>query len=139
MYLIDNNTLKLFLAEDENTVRRVKQHFSDIWVSSVTAEEWLVAYMNGLNRARSPRNSLSLPRAHQDFTQALEDLRIFPVFVYSTEAHAVYQTFAPTILRIGSQDCRIAAQAMAHEMTVVTRNLRDFQAIGAPCEDWSVA
>ena len=139
MYLIDNNTLKLFLAEDENTVRRVKQHFGDIWVSSVTAEEWLVAYMNGLNRARSPRNSLSLPRAHQDFTQALEDLRIFPVFVYSTEAHAVYQTFAPATLRTGAQDCRIAAQAMAHDMTVVTRNLRDFQAIGAPCEDWSVA
>jgi predicted nucleic acid-binding protein len=42
-------------------------------------------------------------------------------------------------LRIGAQDCRIAAQAMAHEMVVVTRNVRDFQAIGASCEDWSAS
>lgn len=74
-----------------------------------------------------------------DNIQALEDLRIFPLFLYSPEAEAIYRTFAPATLRIGAQDCRIAAQAMAHEMIVVTRNLRDFQAIGAPCEDWSAA
>lgn len=41
------------------------------------------------------------------------------------------------MIRIGSQDCRIAAQAMTHGLTVITRNLRDFEQIGAPCEDWS--
>ena len=137
MYLLDTNTLKLVVEGNENVLQKVRQHLDKIWVSSVVAEEFLVVFMSGLNRARSPRNSLSLPRAHEDFTQALEDLRIFPVFVYSNEAHAIYQTFAPALLRTGSQDCRIAAQAIAHEMTVVTRNLRDFQAIGAPREDWS--
>lgn len=139
MYLLDTNTLKLAIAGEESVVQRVRQNLDKVWVSSIAAEEFLVVFMSGLNRARSQRNSLSLPRAHNDFAQALEDLSIFPVFVYSDEAHAVYQTFTPALLRIGSQDCRIAAQAMAHGMTVVTRNLRDFQAIGAPCEDWSAA
>ena len=139
MYLLDTNTLKLVIAGDEAVLQRVNQNLENLWVSSVVAEEFIVVFMSGLNRARSPRNSLSLPRAHRDLAQALEDLRIFPIFVYSNEAEAIYQAFAPATLRIGSQDCRIAAQAMAHNMTVVSRNLRDFQAIGAPCEDWSAA
>lgn len=139
MYLLDTNTLKLAIEGDESVVQKAQQNLNRIWISSVVAEEFLVVFMGGLNRARSPRNSLSLPRAHEDFAQALEDLRIFPLFLYTPEAEAIYQTFSPAILRIGAQDCRIAAQAMAHGMTVITRNLRDFQAIGAPCEDWSVA
>ena len=87
--------------------------------------------------ARSAQNALSLPKAHDRFVRTLENLLLLPVFSYSEEAETVYQTFAPATLRIGPQDCRIAAQALAHNMTVVTRNLRDFQAIGAPCEDWS--
>ena len=139
MYLLYTNTLKLAIEGDENVLQRVHKNLDNIWLISVAAEEFLVVFMSGLNRSRSLRNSLSLPRAHEDFAQALEDLRVFPTFVYSDEAQAIYQTFAPATLRIGPQDCRIAAQAMAHEMTVVTRNLRDFQAIGASCEDWSAA
>jgi tRNA(fMet)-specific endonuclease VapC len=131
--------LKLAVEGDEEVARRVRLNLDGIWVSSVVAEEFLVVFMGGLNRSRGARNSLSLTRAHRDFAQALEDLRIFPTLVYSDEAHGVYQTFPPAILRIGAQDCRIAAQAMAHEMVVVTRNVRDFQAIGASCEDWSAS
>lgn len=137
MYLLDTNALKLAVAGEENITRQIQRYLDRTWISSVTAEEWLIAYMNGINRSRSQRTSLSLPRAHRDFAQALEDLRTFPLFVFSDEAEAVYRTFTPATLRIGPQDCRIAAQAIAHQMVVVTRNLRDFQAIGAPCEDWS--
>ena len=95
--------------------------------------------MSSINRARSPKNSLSLVQAHRDFAEALEDIQTFPVFVFSDEAEAVYKMFTPAILRVGAQDCRIAAQAIAHGLIVVTRNLRDFQAIGAPCEEWSAS
>ena len=139
MYLLDNNAFKLAVAGEPNTVRRVEQNQGNIFVSSVTAEELMVTYMNGINRARSLRSGLSLPRAHQSFAQALEDLRLFPLFIYSSEAEAIYQTFTPATLRVGPQDCRIAAQALAHGLTVVTRNRRDFDAIGARCEDWSAA
>ncbi|WP_394796569.1 type II toxin-antitoxin system VapC family toxin [Armatimonas sp.] len=139
MYLLDNDIFNLIVIGEENTLRKVQQYATQILLSSIAAEELITGRLSGLSRARSPRNSLSLPRAHEDFAQALEDLRIFPLFLYFPEAHALYQTFAPAILRIGAQDCRIAAQAMAHGMTVITRNLRDFQAIGAPCEDWSAA
>ena len=137
MYLLDNDTLKLVVTGEGNITRRIAPHLSSVWISSVTAEELLVAHMNAINRARSPRNSLSLPRAYTHFAQALEDIRLFPLLISSDEADAVYRTFPPAITRIGPQDCRIAAQAIAHGMIVLTRNLRDFQAIGAACEDWS--
>ncbi len=138
MYLFDTNAFELLLAKDENTLAKVVQNKQLIWLSSVSAEERLAGYMNSLNRARSPRNALSLPQAHQDFVQAIEDCLVLPIFIYSPEAEAIYQTFPPAIVRIGPQDCRIATQALAHGLTVVTRNIRDFQAIGAPCIDWSV-
>jgi tRNA(fMet)-specific endonuclease VapC len=81
---------------------------------------------------------LSPVQAHEDFAKALADIQVLPLFVYSLEADRVFQTFPVSVLRIGSQGCRIAAQAIAHDLTIVTRNLRDFKAIGAPCEDWSM-
>ena len=137
MFLLDNNALKIALSGNEAMRRQITRYTGQVYLSSVAAQEWLAGYMSGINRAQSPRNSLSLPQAHQDFAQALEDLQAFPLFVYSNAAEAIYQTFSPATLRIGPQDCRIAAQALAHGLTVVTRNLRDFEAIGARCTDWS--
>lgn len=137
MFLFDTNALALFFAGESNTVRRVAEVPGRVWLSSVAAEELIVGRINGIHRARQPRTSLSLPRAHQDLAQALEDVRAFPLLVYSDEAEVLYRSFSATLKRRGAQDCRIAAQALAHGMTVVTRNLRDFEAIGAPCEDWS--
>ena len=137
MYLLDNDVFNLVIAGEEKTAQRIQQHAGLIFLSSVAAEELLIGRMSGLNRSRSPRNSLSLAQAHEDFTQSLEELCLFPLLVYSEQAEVIFKTFTPSIIRIGPQDCRIAAQAMAHGMTVITRNLRDFQAIGALCEDWS--
>lgn len=140
MHLFDTDAFILFRGRQGNIVRRVEEHSGAVWLSSVAAEELLVGRMNGINRARAPRTSLS--RAHEDFVQSLEDLRLspilLPILTFSEEAEAIFKTFSPAQLRIGTQDCRIAAQALAHHLTVITRNVRDFNAIGAPCADWSL-
>lgn len=137
MYLFDTNMLQLLINGDLNVLEKVRFHSPNIWVSSITAEETLIGRMNIINRARAPRTSLSLPQAHQDFVESLGHLQVLPVRTYSEEAVVIYRAFPAAIIRIGAQDCRIAAQALAHSLTVVTRNTRDFAAIGAPCADWS--
>ncbi len=137
MFLLDTSALGLFLTGESNTLRRVQEIPTSIWLSSIAAEELLAGRLSSINRARRPRTSLSLTQAHQDFAQALEDICLFPLLVYSAQADDLYQSFPSAVKRIGPQDCRIAAQAIAHGLIVVTRNLRGFEAIGAPCEDWS--
>lgn len=138
MHFWDTNGFILFRGRDENTLRRVRENAGQIWLSSVAAEELLLGRLDAINRSRAPRTSLSLSRAHADFAELLEDFKTFPMLAFSQEAEAVYKTFSPAQIRIGAQDCRIAAQAIAHNLTVITRNVRDFQAIGAPCADWSL-
>lgn len=138
MNLFDTNIFELFLAGNPNIIRRFTEHYGAVWLSSVAAEERLTGYLSSLNRARATRTVLSLPRAHEDFTEALKTINAIPVLPYSEEAEQIYRTFSAAQRRIGAQDCRIAAQAMAHGLTVITRNTSDFQAIGAPCADWSL-
>jgi predicted nucleic acid-binding protein len=136
VFLLDTNTFDLFVEGDENLLQKIQQEHGRVFLSSIAAEEKVVGRLNNINRARSRRTSLSLAKAHADFTQTLEDFKLLPVLAYSEAADALFKTFPAALLRVGAQDCRIAAQAMAHGLTVVTRNLRDFENIGAPCTDW---
>jgi predicted nucleic acid-binding protein len=136
-YLFDTSLFELYLLGNVTAGNRVRENVDSVFLSSVAAEEFLMGRLNGINRARSGRNSLSVPRAHDDLAKALADIQLFPLFIYNQQAEAIFQGFPASIRRVGQQDCRIAAQALAHGMTVVTRNLRDFEAIGAPCVDWS--
>lgn len=140
MYLFDTSAFELLLDGEENTVRRIGIVIEPILLSSVAAEEMLSGRLSAINRARSSRTSLSLPLAHQDFFKALEDIRLLPLHVYSAEAESVFRSLPASVKRIGSQDCRIAAQAIAHGFIVVTRNTRDFGRVpGLTMEDWTIA
>lgn len=109
-----------------------------IYLSSVAVEEMLGGYMANLNRARSGKFPISVPQAHDDLISTIEVLKRFSILTYSNDAETVFRGLGATAKRVGTQDCRIAAQALAHNLTVVTRNLQDFERIGAPCVDWTV-
>lgn len=121
---------------------RVLQHIltappEKIKLSSVAAEESIAGRLANIQRARGGKGPISVAQAHRDLLQTLNDLRGFDILAYSEDAERIFQGFDAKIRRVGSQDCRIAAQAIAENMMVVTRNLRDFEAIGVRCVDWS--
>ncbi|MCE7983096.1 MAG: type II toxin-antitoxin system VapC family toxin [Caldilinea sp. CFX5] len=61
-----------------------------------------------------------------------------PVLPFDEAAAAVFQQLTAAKLRIGTQDLLIASIALANEMSLLTRNLRDFQRVpGLILEDWS--
>ena len=61
------------------------------------------------------------------------------VLPFNAQAAAHYDELKRQSIRIGSQDLRIAAIALAHDATVLTRNTRDFSKVpGLKFEDWSV-
>ena len=63
-----------------------------------------------------------------------------PVLPFDEAAAALFQQLTALKVRIGTQDLLIASITMGSEMTLLTRNLRDFQKVpGLALEDWSVS
>jgi tRNA(fMet)-specific endonuclease VapC len=138
-FLLDANILRLILDGD-TTVQRTLLTVppQEVWLSSVAAEETIAGRLSNIQRARSGKGPLTMAQAHEDLAKTLVDLSAFQILPYSDAAESIFQSLSSKAKRIGSQDCRIAVQAIAEGMIVVTRNLSDFQAIGAPCIDWSL-
>ena len=137
MYVLDTNTVKAVLRNPTPYLeQQLNSHVSEVFISIIVAEEMIRGVMATLNEnMRRP-----VVTRHYDFLRRLiADLSLFPVLGYDDTAEEIYQGFTPTVKRIGLRDCRIAASAMAQRpepFIVVTRNLDDFRAIGAPCESW---
>lgn len=61
-----------------------------------------------------------------------------PIVAFDARCEARYQELVALRLRVGSQDLRIAAVALAQDLVVVNRNRRDFEKVpGLLIEDWS--
>jgi len=69
----------------------------------------------------------------------VSDFRALPLVSFDSEAGIVYQKINPQKNQIAKMDTRIAAIAIAYDLTLLTRNYRDFsKAIGLKIEDWTV-
>jgi len=77
--------------------------------------------------------------AYQRLVETVLLLSEFQVLPYDESSQACYQSLKTQRLRIGTQDLRIAAIALAHNGILLTRNLRDFEKVpGLVLQDWSI-
>jgi tRNA(fMet)-specific endonuclease VapC len=106
-----------------------------IAVSVVTVEEALRGRLAVLAR-------YSAGEARQRaYVKLLETVRFFgsiQVVLFDTSCEQPFESLRSQRVRLGTQDLRIAATALAHGFTLVTRNRRDFARVpGLLLEDWS--
>jgi tRNA(fMet)-specific endonuclease VapC len=77
--------------------------------------------------------------AHRRFRQAIYDLAKPNILEFDSAAITIFEDLKRQRPRVGSQDLRIAAIAIANGAIVVTRNRVDFgQVAGLKIEDWTV-
>lgn len=136
-YLFDTDHLTLYDHADVTVWR----HFSaalwgSVGIGAVTVEESLRGRLLALSRHTHG------PLQVQAYDRLLASLPLFQQFAlvpFDLACENQYQRLRGMHLRIGSQDVRIAAIALAHRLVLVTRNRRDFGRIpGLVREDWSV-
>jgi len=136
-FLFDTDHLTLFDHVHQAVWRRfMQQPPGSVGLTAVTVEEHLRGRLAVLSRHQSGAQQV------QAYTRLVESLQLFqqfPVVGFDAASEARFQHLRSLRLRVGSQDLRIAAIALRHQVTLLTRNRRDFgQVPGLVTDDWSV-
>ena len=134
-YLLDTDHLTHFQHGHPLVIHRVGlQPRASVGISIVTVEEMLRGRMARTSRARDGRARIG---HYQLLEETLQLFARFPVVSYDQAVEDEFQRIRH--IRIGTQDLKIAATALANQLTLVTANRRDFaQVPGLVIEDWSV-
>jgi tRNA(fMet)-specific endonuclease VapC len=133
MYLLDTNAcIRVLNGSSAPLIARLRRHApSEIRVSSVTRAELLYGARRSARVAENLRllGSFFAPLVSLPFDDACAE-----------EYGALRATLAAAGQPIGPNDLLIAATVLAHDLTLVTHNLREFSRIaGLKIEDWERA
>lgn len=108
----------------------------DVVASIISFHEQALGSHSLINRAR---NADELVRGYELLSQVLIGFSGFSVLPFDARAAAELISLRTRKIRIGAMDLRIAAIAIVRNLTVVTRNARDFaQVPGLRIEDWTL-
>ena len=141
MFLFDTNHISVWQrgegASYERLLSRLSNHSGEhIFVSIVSFHELLNGWIAYMAKRQS---SESLVRAYFEFETILKDFSVMQLLPFDRKAAEVFDELAKEKLRVGSMDLRIAAIAIANQMTLLTQNTVDFERIpGLQIDDWLV-
>lgn len=102
----------------------------------ITFEEQMRGWMSFLAKARSLTQQVA---AYGRLKGVLDRYTKITVLDFDARAAAEFERLQRLRLRIGTMDLKIAAIALVHRATVLTRNLKDFSRVpDLRVEDWTV-
>ena len=135
MYVLDTDVVsasdpvkRAYGAEAE---RRLKLRSSDLFLTTITVAE-VRAGILGLEKRGATARSAELAAWWARLLDLYEG-RVLAFDLAAAEAAAKLATASGE--KVGWSDLQIAAIAASRGYTVLTRNLKDFRRIGAPCVD----
>jgi tRNA(fMet)-specific endonuclease VapC len=137
IYLLDTDHVSLNQRGHPLVGTRVQDAgATQLRISVITVEEQLRGWLAVIRNATT---SSARVTAYTRLRMAVEYFASISLLDYTQEADALVTDFRRRGLRIGTQDLRIAATALTHDATLVTRNARDFRQVpNLAIVDWSV-
>lgn len=114
--------------------RRAASYTGDLFITVITVEEvmrgWLALLASRKQREDEMAVYSRLKRSAEMFGQ-------WDILEWDQEALAVFESLRKKRLRMSTSDMKIASIALAHEATLLTRNLQDFAKVpGLRVENW---
>ena len=136
-YVLDTDHISLHFRGHSHVGQKLALIPPDeIAITTITAEEQLRGRLAQIKNA-STKDALAI--AHSRFRQAIYYLAKLSILEFDSAAITIFEDLKRQRPRVGSQDLRIAAIAIANGAIVVTRNRGDFGQIpGLKIEDWTV-
>jgi tRNA(fMet)-specific endonuclease VapC len=143
MYILDTDHLSLLERADSREAHQIRyrlDHFlspsDEIVTTIVTFEEEMRGWMARLAKSKSLSQQVE---NYQRLNRLLDNYRNIIVLEFDEKSALQFQSLFKARIRIGTMDLKIAAIALAHDATLLSRNLRDFSKVpGLKVEDWSV-
>jgi len=113
---------------------RLSQTETDIVITAITVEEQLRGWLAALNRHTDPTSQI------RDYSRLIRQIELhaaWTILPWDGDAVRIFLGLRKQHIRIGTQDLKIAAVALAHEVTLLTRNTVDYQQVpGLRFENW---
>jgi tRNA(fMet)-specific endonuclease VapC len=140
MYVLDTDMLSLLErgnAESLTLQMRMEQvPGAELATTIVNYEEQMRGWLARAAQANTPEQMLA---AYARLQGHIETFAGVPILPFNVQAVAEFARLRQAGVRIGTMDLKIAAIALAHDATVLTRNVSDFGKVtGLKVEDWSV-
>ena len=140
-YLLDTDHLSILQRKAGSEYLRLST-----WMAQLTAldfaccvvslHEQVVGAHAFLNQAK---NSAGLIRGYELLERLPRDYLAFALLPFDAPSATIYDRLLGQGLRIGAMDLRLASIALSRNLTVLTRNLRDFGRVpGLSIEDRTV-
>ena len=135
-YVFDTNHLSFFELRQSRVMSKWNSCPGDVVTTIVCVQELLRGRLGAIASAKKPAHVMLSLRM---LKESIEDcIPRFPILPFDAPSESAFQIVRQHRPRIGVQDQRIAAIALANRLTLVTSNTADFKGIsGLALDDWS--
>jgi len=140
MFVLDTDHMSFLDRPDSSEAIRIRQHMEQMrWQGIVST---VVSYdeqsRGWLAYAAKARSISQVVEAYRRLERHLTVYRSMPILGFD-EAAVRFQELKRANIKIGTMDLRIASIVLAHDATLISRNLRDFGRVrGLKVEDWTI-
>lgn len=140
MYLLDSDHISIIQLQSRPHYLALKsrmtgQRQSDFFVTIVSFHEQILGWNTYIARAK---DQSGVVRGYSKLEGILTDFSAAQVLPFDDVAADIFHDLRSQKVRIATMDLRIASIALATDMTVLSRNLVDFQKVpNLKVEDWT--
>lgn len=101
----------------------IEDQQAQVFVTVITAQETFEGWFALINRQKA---GMEQTAAYAQFVKSLETLVKFAILPFDEDAARVFARLQQRRIRIGTMDLKLASICLAHEATLLTRNMVDF-------------
>jgi tRNA(fMet)-specific endonuclease VapC len=140
VYLLDSDHLTILWYDQDKSyealLSRLADHSDDQFaVSIVTVEEQLRGWLAYVAKATGVDGAI---KGYSKLREVIQRFSEVNVLDYDIKAADVFVEMRSQGVRVGTMDLRIAAIAIANDLTLLTRNTIDFERVpNLRFEDWT--
>jgi tRNA(fMet)-specific endonuclease VapC len=136
-FVLDSNHFREYAHDTALTRtlrRRIEERNASVFSCIVAAEESLQGWISLIRRERAGARQI---RAYSLLQQSIQTLAKLTILPFDDDAAALLLELQEMRLRVGTMDLKIAAICLAHDATLLPRNLADFERVpGLRTENW---